>query len=205
MLCTLDSVNITVFWYIYVTCVCSAISSLGRKNYTLPAQWQMLFLRFCQCLRLETYRAPWAFLANIIAWGCLLYAHNHHCQHQLSGSAIFLFLFLFRFWLLFPVVILLQSIHLYCWQRLQHVATLMPTDLPTVPVQICAEAVPLCLRVFVVHCHSQRFNSSPSSDPGSLMIHRNSLVKHIFLGFTCCYLSQEFWSESVGVRKGNLM
>ena len=37
---------------------------------------------------------------------------------------------------------LLQSTHLYCWQLLLHGATLMPTELPLVPVWKLAEAAP---------------------------------------------------------------
>ena len=44
---------------------------------------------------------------------------------------------------------LLKNIHLYCWQLLQHDATLMPTELPLVPVWKLVEAgrspVLLCL------------------------------------------------------------
>ena len=43
---------------------------------------------------------------------------------------------------------LLQSIHLYCWQLLQHDATLMPTELLLVPLWKLAEAAPLCFCVF---------------------------------------------------------
>ena len=43
---------------------------------------------------------------------------------------------------------LLLSIHLYCWQLLQHDATLMPTELLLVPLWKLAEAAPLCFCVF---------------------------------------------------------
>lgn len=68
--------------------------------------------------------------------------------------------------------------------------------------EMCRSCSP-CLCVFVVRCHPQWFNSSSSSDPRIPRIHRNSLVKHIFQVFTCCYLSQEFCSNSIGIRTGN--
>lgn len=207
MLCTLDFLNVTVFWYIYVTCICSAISSLGRKNYILTGTVANVISLFLSMSEVGDLQGS----LSISIQRCCLRVSFICSQSPLSAPT---------FWTCyFPIFIsllVLAAIPCGYITAAEHSSFLLVVAaarcyvsayrLPAeFPVQIRTEAVALCLRAFVVCCCSQWFHSSPNSDPGSLIIHRNSLVKHIFLGFNCYYLSQEFWSESVGVRIGNLM
>lgn len=98
---------------------------------------------------------------------------------------------------------LLQSIHLDCWQRLHHIATYCLQNCQQCQ---CRDAWTLFPCASMSLCCAVMYNGfihSPSSDPGILMSHGTSLVKHIILVFACCYLSQEFWSQSIGIRMGN--
>lgn len=145
--------------------VFALLQRLRRKKYIFSlAQWQILFLHFFRCLGWDTYRLM-GYL-NISFQNCSLKVSHMLTTTIVSSNLLdpVVWYFYFSFssnsyslWLH-----LLQSIHLYCWQLLQHDATLMPAELLLVLVWKFEEAAPLCFCVFVVRCHPPWSNSYPA-------------------------------------------